>query len=56
MTDQDRNELSEAAMRTHKALNSFNACERAARKAKQEYEKAQADEWMIANRVLGGKP
>lgn len=56
MTDEERKELSEAAMKTHKMLNIFNACERAARKAKQEHEKAQVEEWNIADRILKGHP
>ncbi len=56
MTDQEKNELSEAAMKTHKTLSSVNACERATRRAKQEYEKAQGEEWEIAARILKGQP
>jgi|APGre2960657404_1045060.scaffolds.fasta_scaffold34767_2 hypothetical protein len=56
MTDQERIKLCEATMKVHNMLNIFNSCERAARKAKQEYEKAQADQWMIINRILEAKP
>ena len=56
LNDYERRQLAEAAMRTHYALNTFNSAERAARRAKQEYERVQAEEWAIANRIHGCRP
>lgn len=56
MNEQDLKDLAEASVRTHHALNNFNTAERLARKAKQEYERLQAEQWRITERILGGKP
>lgn len=56
LNEYERKELSEVAMRYHAALNFYNGAERAARRAKQELERVQAEQWRITERILGGKP
>lgn len=54
LNEYERKELAEVSMREHAALNFYNGAERAARRAKQELERVQAEKWSIVNRILRG--
>lgn len=57
ITNENLKQLAEASLRTHNALNIYNSADRAARKAKQEYDRLSAEQWRISERILrGDKP